>query len=175
MFQRSSERRTDRVKKSCVRKVASLLAQPLKTYCFFGDSASIITSTVTRHQKARLQVSEAAETQYADERSLDEAEDLATLLPGGSRAIRIDWGRVSPGRTNLPLNASGVSPDTMVFASVGESIVQGDTTAGKFIGAAVLSVLMVTTPRVGRIEVQVRNEFDVPARCQVDYLIVPRF
>src|SRR4051812_6963485 len=31
MFQRSSERRTDRVKKSCVRKVASLLAQPLST------------------------------------------------------------------------------------------------------------------------------------------------
>src|SRR3954462_3906743 len=30
MFQRSSERRTDRVKKSCVRKVASLLAQPLR-------------------------------------------------------------------------------------------------------------------------------------------------
>src|SRR3954452_18119494 len=31
MFQRSSERRTDRVKKSCVRKVASLLAQPLRS------------------------------------------------------------------------------------------------------------------------------------------------
>src|SRR4051812_30325265 len=31
MFQKVAKRRTDRVKKSCVRKVASLLAQPLNS------------------------------------------------------------------------------------------------------------------------------------------------
>src|SRR4051794_16905296 len=39
MFQRSSERRTDRVKKSCVRKVASLLAQPLRRK--LGDELAV--------------------------------------------------------------------------------------------------------------------------------------
>jgi hypothetical protein len=119
-------------------------------------------------------VTEVAKKQYADERSIDESE--VRDLPGGTRAFRVDWGRKSRGRWILPLvNVAFVAPDTRVFASVGESIVEGDTTAGKFIGDADLTVQMVTTPGVGRIDVQVLVDFDVPVRCQVDYFVVPRF
>ena len=118
-------------------------------------------------------MTEAAEKQYSEERSIDESD--ARALPGGARALRIDWGRLARGRHILGLNVGDVRPDTLVFASVGESIVEGDTTAGKFIGDADLTVQMVTTPRVGRLDVQVLVDFDVPVRCQVDYLIVPRF
>jgi len=118
-------------------------------------------------------VTEVAEKQYADEQSIDESEVRA--LPGGARAFRHDWGRKPRGRWILPLNVGDVRPDTLVFASVGESNVEGDTTAGKFIGDADLTVQMVTTPVSGRLDVQVLVDFDVPVRCQVDYLIVPRF
>lgn len=119
-------------------------------------------------------MTEVAEKQYAEERSIDESE--IRELPDGTRAFRVDWGRLSRGRHILPLiNVSFVSPDTRVFASVGEPIVPGDTTAGKFIGAADLTMQMVTTPAVGKIDVQVLIDFDVPVACQVDYFVVPRF
>ena len=118
-------------------------------------------------------MTEGAKKQYAEERSVDESEVRA--LPGGARAFRIDWGRLGRGRWILPANVGDVVPDTRVFASVGEGRVLGDTTAGKFIGDADLTVQMVTTPDRGKVDVQVLVDFDVPIVCQVDYLIVPRF
>lgn len=134
---------------------------------------SLALGAAATSEKARFQVTEAVEKHYADERSIDESD--ARALPGGARAFRIDWGRLGRAHWVLPLNVGDVRPDTLAFASVGESNVEGDTTAGKFIGAADFTVEMVTTPRVGRLEVQVFVDFDVPVRCQVDYLIVPRF
>ena len=119
-------------------------------------------------------MTEAAEEKYADERSLDASEVLA--LPGGTRAFRVDWGRLGRARWTLPLiNVAGVVPDTLVFASVGEGRLLGDTTAGKFIGDAPLTVQNVATPDRGKIDVRVFVDFDSPIVIQVDYLVVPRF
>ena len=119
-------------------------------------------------------MTEAAVEKYAEERSFDESE--VRSLPGGTRAFRVDWGRLGRARWLLPLiNVGSVAPDTMVFASVGEGRVLGDTTAGKFIGAAPLTVQNVATPDIGKIDVRVFVDFDSPIVIQVDYLVVPRF
>jgi hypothetical protein len=127
-----------------------------------------------RPYKKGVQVAEVLEEKYMEERSLEESEVLA--LPGGTRAFRVDWGRLGRARWLLPLvNVGSVAPDPLVFASVGEGRVLGDITAGKFIGAAPLTVQNVATPDIGKIDVRVFVDFDSPITVQVDYLVVPRF
>jgi hypothetical protein len=99
------------------------------------------------------------------EQSIDESKKRSV---GGFEAYRHDWGRFNGFRT-LTLNWSGMRPDFLVWASVGEGMVPGDTAAGKFVGLARCSVLNVA-PGFDKVVIHVHLDWGSPINCQVDYL-----
>jgi len=101
-------------------------------------------------------------------------EGAKDVLPGGTIALRVYWGRFPAGQWILPFTVgSPVETSTAVFVSIGESISPGSVTAGTLVGGATLTVDNVGTPRRGQIDVGITVDWGSPIAVQLNYLIVP--
>lgn len=115
---------------------------------------------------------EAVGKQYAPLKEIEES--AVDVLPSGTLALRVDWGRLPEGTWVLPMSVGfPVEAGTRIFASVGEARVPGDLSAGTFIGSATMRVENVATPERGRADVQLFVDWGSPVVCVVDYLFVP--
>jgi hypothetical protein len=87
---------------------------------------------------------------------------------------RHSWGRWR-GVVTLNLgNWPEIKPDSLMFASAGEGKVDGDPTAGKFMGNAKFTVNNVV-PEDGNVIVRVTIDFDQPLVLFIDYLLAQPF
>jgi hypothetical protein len=87
---------------------------------------------------------------------------------------RHSWGRLNGVVTLNLSNWPEVKPDSLMFASVGEGIVDGDPTAGKFMGDARFTVNNVV-PEDGNIRIGVTIDWEEPIVLFVDYMLVQPF
>ena len=87
---------------------------------------------------------------------------------------RHSWGRRNGVVTLNLSNWPEVKPDSLMFASVGEGIVDGDPTAGKFMGDARFTVNNVV-PEDGNIRIRVTIDWEEPIVLFVDYMLVQPF
>jgi hypothetical protein len=90
-----------------------------------------------------------------------------------SEVYRHSWGRRRGEFIANLTNWNAVRPDSLVFVSVGEGLVDGDPTAGKFIGNAKFTVNNVS-PENGNVRVWVTIAFDQPIVLFIDYLLIPQ-
>ena len=87
---------------------------------------------------------------------------------------RHSWGRRNGVVTLNLSNWPEIKPDSLMFASAGEGIVDGDPTAGKFMGAARFTVNNVV-PENGNVVVRVTIDWEEPLVLFIDYLLVQPF
>jgi hypothetical protein len=87
---------------------------------------------------------------------------------------RHSWGRRNGVVTLNLTNWPEIKPDSLMFASAGEGIVDGDPTAGKFMGDARFTVNNVV-PENGNVVVRVTIDWEEPIVLFVDYLLVQPF
>jgi hypothetical protein len=92
----------------------------------------------------------------------------------GTTSLRISWGRRRGEFVGNLTNVPFVRPDWRVFAAAGEGIVDGDPTAGKFMGAAKFTVNNVV-PENGNVRVWVTIAWDQPIVLFIDYLFIAPF
>ena len=100
-------------------------------------------------------------------------------LAGDERFAAPEVYRHSWGRRNGEFQANlsnwpEIKPDPLVFASAGEGLVDGDPTAGKFMGAAKFTVNNIV-PENGNVIVWVTIDWDEPIVLFIDYLLVQPF
>jgi hypothetical protein len=104
-------------------------------------------------------------------RRLEFARDERFAAP---EVYRHSWGR-RRGVVTLTLgNWPEIKPDSLMFASAGEGLVDGDPTAGKFMGNAKFTVNNVV-PEDGSVIVRVTIDFDQPLVLFIDYLLAQPF
>ncbi len=115
--------------------------------------------------------------QEANEEQVQIMDADVQQLPAGTVSLRAGFGRRRGEFVGNLVNAPQVSvvrPDWRVFAAAGEGIVDGDPTAGKFMGAAKFTVNNVV-PENGNVRVWVTIAWDHPIVLFIDYLFIAPF